>query len=451
MWPDTDKIALTAVRFPPMDVQPIDENHQLYGNFIGVQFVFEETLDPTTLAESIDFLILQHPELTGKYAADEHHIVPGEDHVWLRLLPNYEGHARDHATVGTAFKRRREFIYEPSRRDVQRGQAILSSFMLTTFENGGCIFSMGVSHLLVDAAGFHMLAQYLGEIYSCKVRGDTLPHTKLLSDLDVFKFGRSRTAALTSKALKKAKLAKPLKLKGVLGGVARSMIIKSLDGMANYDRVVFALSADEVTRLKRKVWEESGEKWISTNIALCAHFTTLMADFMFPHEAAEKVQIAQLLDIRGGYFYDTPEEQARFMRNAILIDTETAEFEGGLQEVSRADMARFFKASLAKVDAAYLQDRLDLISDCLSQGFSYPGLDFKTPTISLNNQSKMKVYNAQFAGQTPLRIVPQDVGDNVMFFPTPDGGIEVYIRDIVNPERKIELTTEEWVKRVYEI
>ena len=71
-WPHTDKIPLTAVRFLPIGVQGIDENHQLYGNFIGVQFVFDQALDPTVLAESIDYLILQHPELTGKYDAGAH-------------------------------------------------------------------------------------------------------------------------------------------------------------------------------------------------------------------------------------------------------------------------------------------------------------------------------------------------------------------------------------------
>ena len=62
----------------------------------------------------------------------------------------------------------------------------------------------------------------------------------------------------------------------------------------------------------------------------------------------------------------------------------------------------------------------------------------------------MPVYDVSFGGQKPIRIYPQDVGDNIMFFPAPNGGIEVYIRDIVNPGGQQKLLTPEWQERIFD-
>jgi len=62
----------------------------------------------------------------------------------------------------------------------------------------------------------------------------------------------------------------------------------------------------------------------------------------------------------------------------------------------------------------------------------------------------MPIYDVRFNGQSPTRIYPQDVGDNIMFFPAPDGGIEIYVRDIVNPLRQEKLLTTEWQKQVFD-
>ena len=62
----------------------------------------------------------------------------------------------------------------------------------------------------------------------------------------------------------------------------------------------------------------------------------------------------------------------------------------------------------------------------------------------------MPVYDGRFDGQKPTQIYPQDVGDNIMFFPAPDGGIDIYIRDIVNPQGQQKLLTPEWQERIFD-
>ena len=63
----------------------------------------------------------------------------------------------------------------------------------------------------------------------------------------------------------------------------------------------------------------------------------------------------------------------------------------------------------------------------------------------------MPVYNLEFGGQSPLRVIPQDVGDNIMFFPAPNGSVEIYIRDILNPKRQAKLETPKWQAQIYDV
>ena len=71
--------------------------------------------------------------------------------------------------------------------------------------------------------------------------------------------------------------------------------------------------------------------------------------------------------------------------------------------------------------------------------------------MCVNNQSKMRVYDIFFDGAKPQRIIPQDVGDNIMFFPMPCGGVEVYLRDVQDGSRTKLLYEPYWRNRIYAI
>jgi len=153
-----------------------------------------------------------------------------------------------------------------------------------------------------------------------------------------------------------------------------------------------------------------------------------MAKLSYGDALKTEMQIGQLLDLRNRYFEKDVEAQSNFVGNAILIHIDKAVFPDGLQNTSRGALAQYFKARQTRTDATDVKTRLDLLADCLRHGYTNPELDVKNPIISLNNQSKMPIYDVQFNGQSPTRIYQQDVGDNIMFFPAPDGGIEIYHR-----------------------
>jgi len=430
----------------PHSVSLIDENHLLYGNFIGLQYVFEQSLDANILAKSITELLKQFPALAGHYNARSGEVIPSSRSITLTV----QNHSSPLKNVLTAHHRPK-YISEPKRRDVLHGETPLSTFTLTEFESDGAIFSVAISHLLADAAGFHMVMRHLGDIYSALKTKKPAPEFPFTPQLDVFKFGTQRSKSEILSALKQRGLPKPIPIKGLLGRFIKSLIIKAMDkSIQENTPVIIHFSLSDVTRLKQTVLSESGEDWISTNVALCAHFTSIMAKISYDDNIKTQMQIGQLLDLRNRYFEESSKEQSQFVGNAILIHIDKAEFPRGLQNTSRGALAKYFKQRQAETDGVDIKERLDLLADCLRHGYTNPELDVKNPIISLNNQSKMPVYDVQFGNQHPRRIYPQDVGDNIMFFPAPDGGIEIYIRDIVNPKGQQKLLTSEWQKMIFD-
>lgn len=428
-------------------VNPIDENHLLYGNFIGLQYVFTDGLNPEILAESVTALVLQFPALSGRYHEKQGHIQPASKLVSL----TYSHHSGILGDI-VAKSGRPNFIQESRRTDVLRGRVPLSTFTLTQFKDGGMIFGVAISHVLTDAAGYHMLMRYLGDIYTALSSGGLPPDFPFTTQLDEFEFGTSISKPESLAALKRRGLPKPIPIKGLAGRLIKSLIIKAMDKSIHHNiPVKIHFSQGEIAHLKEAVLIESGEEWVSTNVALCAHFTSLVAKLSYGDDIKTEMQIGQLLDLRGRYFNANPETQSKYVGNAILIHIDKAIFPDGLQNTSRGALARYFKQRQAKTTAKDVKDRLDLLADCLVHGNTNPELDVKKPIISLNNQSKMPVYDIQFNGQKPIQIYPQDVGDNIMFFPAADGGIEIYIRDLVNPGGQQKLLSPEWQSLIYNV
>lgn len=427
-------------------VTGIDENHLLYGNYIGLQYAFKTNLNTEILAASVSILVHQFPAIAGVYCSKTHSVRRSTNAVALNAT-------HQDITLGQALKasERPQFVFQPARTEVLRGQAPLSSFTLTHFKCGGVIFGAAISHLFTDAAGHLKIMKHLADIYTALIQDNPPPAFPLTRGINVFNFGTLRTKAQTLLALKARGLPKPIPISGILGSFIKPLIIRAMDKSLELNPpIAFHFSKDDVARLKSSVLRESGEAWISTDIALCAHFTAIIAKLSFAETLKTEMQIGQLHDLRNRYFEEESETQSNLVGNAILIHIERAYFPHGLQKTSRGDLGSYFKNRKAKVGKDDIQTRLDLLADCLRHGYTNPELDVKNPIISLNNQSKIRVYDVKFDGQHPADIIPQDVGDNIMFFPAKDGGIKIYIRDIVNPLRQQNLLEPKWQKQVFD-
>lgn len=427
-------------------VSPIDENHLLYGNFIGLQYIFETPISAQSLSAAIEILISQFPALSGHYGASSGHIKAAAKPVTLDIEKSPKT-----AEDILAATQRPNFINQPKRTDVLKGRAPLSTFRLTQCGNGGAVFGAAINHVLSDAAGVHMLMQHLSNIYDALETGNTPPEFLFVTTLDTFNFGTARNKAESLAALKTRGLPKPIPIKGLMGRFIKPIIIKAMDkSLADNPPVKIHFTSNDVARLKETVLRESGLDWISTNTALCAHFTGLIAKLSYGDDIKNKMQIGQLLDLRGRYFKTEPQAQSRFVGNAILIHIDKANFPKGLQNTPRGTLAQYFKERQTKTDTEDVKARLDLLADCLRHRYTNPELDVKKPIIALNNQSKIPAYAITFGRQRPAHIIPQDVGDNIMFFPAHNGGIDIYIRDIVNPKGQEKLNDHDWQAQIFD-
>jgi len=420
-------------------VSDIDVNHMMYGNFIGVIYLFEIRLDETVLASAWEELQRQLPVVTGRYSAKTQSLIPSQLGVLQsRNSPNHLNDVRQ--------SDRNNYISEPDRRIVLAGKAPLASLTLTHLDKNGSVLGLAINHVITDAGGFHKIAKYLGEIYTAFAQGKPAPMASFVTSLPEFTFGTKKDWVETRDELSRQDLKPPLPLTGAKGWLPRNLVLWAMKKISTQRRLRISLTSKQVDQLKQTALEESGEDWISTNAALCAHFASIMIDLIHDGTPKKPLRIGQLLDLRHRYFEDSENQQGDFIGNAILIHTQQTQ----LQDYSRGALTRFFKSMVSGLSAEFITTRLNVIADSLRNGRTYPGLEMSDPLLAVNNQTKMLAYAIDFNSFSPIDIIPQDVGDNIMFFPAKEGGVDVYIRDILNPKRQAKLESPSWQARIFD-
>lgn len=417
----------------------------LYGNYIGVSYHLETKLDSEALMKAWKILNRQFPALCTRFDRASHKLVakPSVEPIVLR---SENADVRDLISSPHLDFVRDDFLSEPEHKAAENGRAPMATLTVTDLTQHGTVLGLAIAHVVTDAGGFHRIARQLADNYNAIINNTDIPDAGFLRRLPEFRFGTSRDWAQTQEELSRLGLNKPVSLQGVFGRIMRRLIASGMKHITSIKRVPVHFSNEQVARLKDTVLRESGEDWISTNVALCAHFSSIMMDLIYDGRPGKPKQFGQLLDLRNRYFDDPENFQNRFIGNAIMIHSEMAD----LNDYSRGNLARFFKSMTTDLSPEFITSRMNIISDCFRHGRSYPGLDMKTPMICVNNQTKMPVYDLDFGGVKPSRVLPQDVGDNIMFFPAADGGVETYLRVFQSKRLHNQLSKPEWQARIFD-
>jgi len=427
----------------------LNENYVLYASSIGVQYVFEKDIDIELFKKAVGQLLLEFPGLSGVANFKTWKIDRSEKGVPIQIEKNKTGSAIDHGTIGNLQSNRTEFVYEPERKLIESGQANLFAIKISYFSKGGCILGLTVNHAIGDATGHHLIAHRLSDIFNGKGSVDSTPlHSHVH---DIFTFGSERSQKDTLADLKNYGTSKPLKVKGFLGAIFKNLIASGLNRAKDSLRVLIHFDKDHLARLKEQVKQESGLEWVSTNIAVGAHLSSVMSTIQIGKKKAPIVQLTNLFNMRNRYFKPDDPRQKRYAGNAMYIHTAKANFPEGFQYVNRGKIARFLKEEFDKVDAQMVKRDMDLVVDCLRHGYTYPGLDVMKPLIGINNQSKLDVYGVNFGAGELLRVIPQDVGDNILLFPDKDGGMEIYLRHSLSPGKTKALLEDKMQQELYRI
>jgi len=430
----------------------LNENYVLYASSIGVQYVFEKEIDIDLFKKAVAQLLIEYPGLSGVANFTTWEIDRSEKGVPIQIEKNIPGYAAEHGTIGKIQHNRTEYVFEPARKLIEKGQANLFAIKISYFMNGGCILGLTVNHAIGDATGHHLIAHRLSDIFISIVSDKPVTGSPLHSHVhDIFTFGSDRSQKQTLADLKSYGTSKPLKVKGFPGIIFKKLIAGGLNRAKDSLRVLVHFDKDHLVRLKKEIKQESGLEWLSTNIAVGAHLSTVMSRIQIGKKKAPVVQLTNLFNMRNRYFKPDDPRQKNYAGNAMYIHTAKTNFAEGFQNVNRGKIARFLKDEFDKVDAVLVKRDMDLVVDCLRHGYTYPGLDMMKPLIGINNQSKLDVYGVDFGAGELLRVIPQDVGDNILMFPDKDGGMEIYLRHSLSPGKTKALLDEEMQKKLYRI
>ncbi len=437
-------------------LEKIDQNYVfITGGNIGCQYVFEKKINYTLLMTSLIELLKEYPALAGRADFKKMKVLEYEKGIPFVVVDNHPDNIDNYSSAGCIQRNRTEFVLEPKRALVAKGKAPLMGVKLTNFASNGCILGITINHALLDAKGFHQVINRWSKIFkeieaTGSYQSDT--KTKLIYDSrSLFIFGTNRGKKQLFQDMKAQGIPKPIKFKGLFGSVLKNVMLKVLGKARRADRELIYFNKEQVSQIKETVTRESGEDWITTNEAVGAHILKIMSELQHANKILKKIQIVSDIDIRGRINYETADKQARFAGNAIFLYSFTAQLGKSFHEATRGEIASFLRQSFAKITAKSLRTNLDAVYDGLRLGYNYPSVNFRIPIQTLNNQSKLPVYEVDFGTGKPLRVIPQDVGDNILFFPSRDGGMEIYLKDPINTKRQKKLLTPEWQSKFYDL
>lgn len=435
-------------------LEKVDQNYVFDAGSIGIQYVFEKKIDHALLMTSLIELLKEYPALAGRADFKKMKVTRKGKGIPFIVVDNHPDNIYMYSRAGCVQRNRTEFVLEPKRQLVEKGKAPLMCVKLTNFVSGGCILGITISHALLDATGFHLVVHRWSKIFKeieeiGSYQSDA--ETKLIyGRRSLFTFGTNRRKKQLFQDIKSHGIPKPIKFKGFFGSILENLMLRVLDKDKLADRELIHFNKEQVHQIKEIVTRESGKDWITTNEAISAHILKIMSELQYADKTLKKIQIVSGIDIRGRINHETADKQARFAGNALFIYSFTAQLGKNFHEATRGEIAAFLKQSFAKITAESLQTDLDVVYDCMRLGYSYPGVDFRVPIQELNNQSKMPVYEVDFGAGKPLRVIPQDVGDNILLFPSRDGGMEVYLQDSMNTKQQKKLFTSEWQSKLYD-
>ena len=426
-------------------LEMLDRNYIWNASSIGVQYVFESMVDAERLITSLQALLREIPALAGRTDFEQMCITEKGAGVPFEQVFDYPGAASDYSDMHQVQRNRSDFVIEPKRQQVEKGTGALMAVKLTHFAAGGCILGVTINHVLMDATGVHLVMKRWSQLFQGKNQG-----TELLYGRTLFRFGGSHNPPQLHSRLKQLNLAVPPNFNTLWGKLIKFVMFFALDRAKKMDRELFHFSPEQVERIKQQVTQESGEPWLSTNVAMGAHLAKIMLDLQFGQRKIDVLQLTNILSLRGKINPDQQDLHSRFAGNAMYVMVSPTALNKRACDIERGEFARILKRAFNEADADFIRERMDAVVDCLENGYAYPGFNLLKPIIGLNNQSKIDVYGVDFGAGELQRVIPQDVGDNILMFPAKDGGIDVYLRNILSAKQQKLLLSKPWDDRLYQ-
>lgn len=381
-------------------------------------WLYSGGLKAEVLQRGLARLLSHYPHLAGRAeglsirldnqgAPFTHHSAPRLSLDQLVATPG-KAHALHTFKAGPA-RKGRVAPFEAQLVDLSDGQAL-------------CITA---SHSMLDGLAFYTLAQRWGQI----CRGETI-------ELPLIDQGRLPTAPQRTKAEVKAQAL----AQGWRGFALAALpaLAKLILGRLKNRSQPYHLDDEALARIleRARAGAPDGVR-IGANDALTAHLTGLWARLCHP----PGTEVGQVVVLDGRrHLEGVP---LAFAGNAAM-SVPGARFSAGasLPEVALATH-QALEPWLAKPSAAmtaHWRLSLELTHHGVFMSFFDIGATYaRRPTVLyMNNFSRMPIYEVDFGSGPPVRVIPHDLPDAILVWPTPpgQGGVEVYLAGVLDRASK---------------
>lgn len=292
------------------------------------------------------------------------------------------------------------------------------SVKVTSLKNG-TVLGVQCSHACMDGDSFYTLVYNWGQICRNEAFDQPLLNQSLLPAAEDLPVAEIRAAALEAGWQQLSIFSIFRLLPAVISGVIKKR------------STPFWVSAETITRLREQVFKSTGIQG-STNLVLAALITKGCLE-LYKHQEDTRCSFVTVVNTRKR-LAGIP---ATYAGNSSLSIAAPA-FAAG---TSFAEIATMIEETLKPVRQSPSLKLMELMRLNLnSMKYKLPFAPFdvfgmfarKPTTIYLNNFSKLHIYDINFGSGEPVRVIPHDLGDQIVVWPAPPakGGVAVYFTGI---------------------
>ncbi|MBM4236169.1 MAG: hypothetical protein FJ152_06830 [Firmicutes bacterium] len=379
-------------------------------------WIFETQLDVGLMKEALAKTLSYYPHLAGRMSSQAGVTLTNEG---VRFVSS----AEPELTVEEVLERNdanniSNFSVGINAGRFSKGLDSPLSVKVTRLKNG-TVLGVQCSHACMDGDSFYTLVYNWGQICRNEAFDIPLLDQSLLPVAEDLPVAEIRAAALEAGWQQLSIFSIFRLLPAVLSGVIKKR------------STPFWVSAETITRLKELVLKTTGIQG-STNLVLAAFITKRCLE-LYKHQQNTRCSFVTVVNTRKR-LAGIP---LNYAGNSSL-SIATPAFAAG---TSFAEIAAMIEETLKPVRQSPSLKLMALMKLNLnSMKYKLPFAPFdvfgmyarKPTTIYLNNFSKLHIYDINFGSGEPVRVIPHDLGDQIVIWPAPPdkGGVAVYFTGI---------------------
>ncbi len=292
------------------------------------------------------------------------------------------------------------------------------SVKVTRLKNG-TVLGVQCSHACMDGDSFYTLVYNWGQICRNEIFDKPVLDQSLLPATEDIPIEDIRAAAGET-GWQKLSIFSFLKL-----------LPAAISGVIKKRSKPFPISAETITRLKEQLLNTTGVQG-SANVAISALITKRCLE-LYNHKENRMCSFVTVVNTRKR-LAGVPSTYAG--NSSLSIATPAFPAETGFAEIASIieETLKPVRQSPSLELMKLMQLNLNVMKHKLPLApFNIFGMFEKKPTIIyLNNFSKLHIYDVNFGSGEPVRVIPHDLGDQIVIWPAPPAksGVEIYFSGI---------------------